>query len=72
MHISGGWQTKLDCVGRWYRRASNATDPTDRCAYLYAFFENGSIFLTIPGSGQRQDAFDLAKRMLRLWEPLAI
>jgi hypothetical protein len=39
---------------------------------LYAFFENGSIFLTIPGSGQRQDAFDLAKRLLRLWEPLAI
>jgi len=35
--MSGSWQTQLDCVRRWHRRASNATDSTDRCDYLYAF-----------------------------------
>lgn len=40
VHMTGGWQTQLDRVSRWYRRASNATDPTERCDYVYAFFEN--------------------------------
>jgi hypothetical protein len=40
VHMSGGWRTQLDRVRRWHRRASNATDPTDRCDCLYAFFES--------------------------------
>jgi hypothetical protein len=38
--MTGGWQSQLDRIRRWYHRASNATDPTDRCDYLYAYFEN--------------------------------
>jgi hypothetical protein len=38
--MSGGWQTHLDRVRRWHRRASNATDRTDRNDYLYAVFES--------------------------------
>jgi hypothetical protein len=38
--MSGGWQTQLDRVRRWCRRAANATDLADRRDYLYAFFEN--------------------------------
>jgi len=39
-YTTGGWQTQLDRVRRWYNRASKATDPTERWDYLYAFFEN--------------------------------
>jgi hypothetical protein len=38
--MTGGWQSQLDRIRRWYLRASNATDPADKCDYLYAFFEN--------------------------------
>jgi hypothetical protein len=130
-----GWQTQLDRVRRWCRRASNATDPTDRCDFLYAFFESAlhlrdwlkdtgavpeaalqtffatneemrlcrdlanshkhyslnrpsqsnppseireyspstgnlgtDVSLMILSDGQKHDAFDLAKRILQLWE----
>jgi hypothetical protein len=38
--MTGGWQTQLDRVRRWYHRASRTEDPTDRYDFLYAFFEN--------------------------------
>lgn len=38
--MTGGWQTQLDRVRRWYQRATVAKDQTDRHDFLYAFFEN--------------------------------
>lgn len=39
-HMAGGWRAQLDCVRRWYHRASRAQDPTDRYDFLSAFFQN--------------------------------
>lgn len=38
--MTGGWQSQLDRVRRWYARASSADDPIDRWDFLYVFFEN--------------------------------
>jgi hypothetical protein len=38
--MTGGWQAQLDRVRRWYERVCKAQDPSDRCDFLYAFFEN--------------------------------
>jgi hypothetical protein len=40
LHMTGGWESQLDRVKRWYHRASTATNSIDRFDFLYAFFEN--------------------------------
>ncbi len=39
-HMTGGWQSQLDRVRRWYGRVCMAKDPQDRYDFLYAFFES--------------------------------
>jgi hypothetical protein len=39
-HMTGGWQSQIWRVQRWWRRAVDAADPTDRLDILCAFFEN--------------------------------
>jgi hypothetical protein len=38
--MTGGWQSQLDRVHRWYDRVSKAEDPADKRDFLYPFFEN--------------------------------
>jgi len=38
VHMTGDWQSQLDCVRRWYTRASQADNAIDRWDFLYAFF----------------------------------
>ncbi len=58
VHMTGGWQSQLDRVRRWYVRAVNAVDATDRWDFLYAFFE-GALhlrdWLKDPGAASQKD-----------------
>ena len=38
--MTGGWQTHLARVERWYRRAEVAKDEHDQLDFLFAFFES--------------------------------
>lgn len=40
LHMTGGWQTQLERVKRWYTRITSARNRIDKLDYFYAFFEN--------------------------------
>lgn len=40
LHMTGGWQSHLARIERWYNRSSSARDEHDQMDFLYAFFES--------------------------------
>ena len=76
LHMTGGWQSHLARVERWYKRSSNSHDEHDQIDFLYAFFE-GSFALrdwlidTRAMSQQEMDSLFLKHVELRINRDLA-
>ena len=74
--MTGGWETQLQRVQRWYKRALEAKDPVDKQDYLYAFFENAfhlRDWLENTGGATREDlnTFINSEAEMRLCRDLA-